>query len=58
MLHPMSGSATIGGRDVWRESVEVKKFVGYMPVELSLGTSHFTQLRIEISSACSQIDTR
>jgi ABC-2 type transport system ATP-binding protein len=36
LLHPSSGSATIGGRDVWRESVEVKKLVGYLPGELSL----------------------
>jgi ABC-2 type transport system ATP-binding protein len=36
LLHPTSGGATIGGRDVWSESVEVKKLVGYLPGELSL----------------------
>ena len=36
LLHPTSGGATIGGHDVWRESVEVKKIVGYLPGELSL----------------------
>jgi ABC-2 type transport system ATP-binding protein len=36
LLRPTSGSATIGGRDVWSASVEVKKLVGYLPGELSL----------------------
>jgi ABC-2 type transport system ATP-binding protein len=36
LLHPTKGSATIGGHDVWRASVEVKKIVGYLPGELSL----------------------
>jgi ABC-2 type transport system ATP-binding protein len=36
LLHPTKGSATIGGHDVWRDSVEVKKIVGYLPGELSL----------------------
>jgi ABC-type multidrug transport system ATPase subunit len=31
LLHPTGGSATIDGHDVWRESVEVKKIVGYLP---------------------------
>ena len=36
LLHPTSGGATIGGRDVWSESVAVKKLVGYLPGELAL----------------------
>ena len=31
LLRPTSGGATIAGHDVWRESVEVKKIVGYLP---------------------------
>ena len=36
LLHPTSGGATIGGRDVWSESVAVKQLVGYLPGELAL----------------------
>ncbi len=36
MLRPTSGRATIGGLDCWRESVAVKRLVGYLPGELSL----------------------
>jgi ABC-2 type transport system ATP-binding protein len=36
LLHPTSGGATIGGHDVWRESVEVKKIVGYLPSDPQL----------------------
>lgn len=35
LLRPMSGSATIGGRDCWNDSTEVKKFVGYLPGEFT-----------------------
>ncbi|SRR5579883_1592554 len=36
LLHADSGTATIGGLDVWAQSTEVKKLVGYLPGELSL----------------------
>jgi len=36
LLHPTSGGATIGGHDVWRESVAVKKLVGYLPSDPQL----------------------
>ncbi len=35
LLHPSSGSATIGGLDCWKESTEVKKLVGYLPGEFT-----------------------
>jgi ABC-2 type transport system ATP-binding protein len=36
LLFPGSGRASIGGLDCWRESVRVKRLVGYLPGELSL----------------------
>jgi ABC-2 type transport system ATP-binding protein len=33
LLYPSSGSATIGGLDCWKESVAVKKLIGYLPGE-------------------------
>src|SRR5579871_4047674 len=36
LLRPTSGRASIGGLDCWRESVAVKRLVGYLPGELSL----------------------
>jgi len=36
LLFPDSGSAQIGGMDCWRQSVEVKRVVGYLPGELAL----------------------
>ena len=36
LLFPGSGRASIGGLDCWRESVQVKRLVGYLPGELSL----------------------
>jgi ABC-2 type transport system ATP-binding protein len=36
LLHANSGTATIGGLDVWAQSTDVKKLVGYLPGELSL----------------------
>jgi ABC-2 type transport system ATP-binding protein len=36
LLRPTRGSATIAGLDCWRQSVEVKKLIGYLPGELSL----------------------
>ena len=36
LLRPTSGGATIAGHDVWRESVEVKKIVGYLPSDPQL----------------------
>jgi ABC-2 type transport system ATP-binding protein len=36
LLRPTRGGATIGGLDCWRQSVEVKRLVGYLPGELSL----------------------
>jgi ABC-2 type transport system ATP-binding protein len=35
LLRPNSGSATIGKLDCWRDSTEVKKFVGYLPGEFT-----------------------
>ena len=39
LLRGDSGTARIAGHDVWQESVEVKKQVGYLPGELSLDPS-------------------
>jgi ABC-2 type transport system ATP-binding protein len=36
LLHATAGSATIGGLDVWAQSTEVKRLVGYLPGELAL----------------------
>jgi ABC-2 type transport system ATP-binding protein len=36
LLHANSGTATIGGQDVWEQRTEVKRLVGYLPGELSL----------------------
>ena len=36
LLFPGSGRASIGGLDCWRQSVQVKRLVGYLPGELSL----------------------
>ncbi len=36
LLRPSGGRSTIGGLDCWRQSVEVKRLVGYLPGELSL----------------------
>src|SRR4051812_4344247 len=36
LLRPTSGGATIAGHDVWRESVAVKKLVGYLPSDPQL----------------------
>jgi ABC-2 type transport system ATP-binding protein len=36
LLFPGSGRASIGGLDCWRDSVQVKRLVGYLPGELSL----------------------
>jgi ABC-2 type transport system ATP-binding protein len=36
MLRPGAGSARIAGLDCWRQSVAVKRVVGYLPGELSL----------------------
>jgi ABC-2 type transport system ATP-binding protein len=35
LLHPTSGSATIGGLDCWKQSTELKKQVGYLPGEFT-----------------------
>ncbi len=35
LLRPDSGSATIEGRDCWKQSTEIKKFVGYLPGEFT-----------------------
>ena len=34
-LKPQSGSAMIGGLDAWRDSAEVKKWIGYIPSEIA-----------------------
>jgi ABC-type multidrug transport system ATPase subunit len=36
LLHPDSGTARIAGLDCWRQSVEIKRFVGYTPGEPAL----------------------
>ncbi len=36
LLRPTAGSARIAGLDVWEQSVEIKRLVGYLPGELSL----------------------
>ena len=36
LLHADSGSATIAGLDCWKQSVEIKRLIGYLPGELSL----------------------
>jgi ABC-2 type transport system ATP-binding protein len=36
LLRPSGGRASIGGLDCWRQSVEVKRLVGYLPGELAL----------------------
>jgi ABC-type multidrug transport system ATPase subunit len=59
LLHPTSGSATIGGHDVWRESVEVKKIVGYLPSDPQLEPDltggqiidYFSHLRGDVDKA-------
>lgn len=34
-LKPQSGSATINGLDCWKDSAEIKKYVGYIPGEIA-----------------------
>jgi ABC-2 type transport system ATP-binding protein len=36
LLHPDSGLARIAGLDCWRQSVEIKRLIGYMPGEPAL----------------------
>jgi ABC-2 type transport system ATP-binding protein len=36
LLHANAGTAHIAGLDVWRQSVQIKRLVGYLPGELSL----------------------
>ncbi len=36
LLHPDSGSARIAGLDCWKQSLEIKRLVGYMPGEPAL----------------------
>jgi len=36
LLRADSGTARIAGKDTWRDSVEIKKLIGYLPGELSL----------------------
>jgi ABC-type multidrug transport system ATPase subunit len=36
LLRPTAGRASIGGLDCWRQSVAVKRLVGYLPGELAL----------------------
>ena len=59
LLHPTGGSATIGGHDVWRESVEVKRIVGYLPSDPQLEPDltggqiidYFSHLRGDVDKA-------
>jgi ABC-2 type transport system ATP-binding protein len=39
LLRADSGTARIAGMDVWQQSVEIKKMVGYLPGELALDPS-------------------
>ncbi len=39
LLRADSGTACIAGMDVWQQSVEIKKLVGYLPAELALDGS-------------------
>ncbi|GHO83947.1 ABC transporter ATP-binding protein [Dictyobacter formicarum] len=39
LLRANSGTARIAGLDVWQQSVEIKRLVGYLPGELSLDPS-------------------
>jgi len=36
LLHADSGKATVAGHDVWKQSIHIKKLVGYVPGEPSL----------------------
>jgi ABC-2 type transport system ATP-binding protein len=36
LLRPSGGRASVGGLDCWRQAVEVKRLVGYLPGELAL----------------------
>ncbi|HXO59538.1 MAG TPA: ATP-binding cassette domain-containing protein, partial [Candidatus Acidoferrum sp.] len=36
LLHADAGSARIAGLDCWEKSVEIKRFIGYMPGEPAL----------------------
>jgi ABC-2 type transport system ATP-binding protein len=36
LLHADSGTARIAGKDCWQDSVEIKRFIGYVPGEPSL----------------------
>ena len=36
LIRPTSGTAEVLGRDAWRDSVEVRRRVGYLPAELAL----------------------
>ncbi len=36
LLHADAGTARIAGLDCWRQSVEIKRLIGYLPGELSL----------------------
>jgi ABC-2 type transport system ATP-binding protein len=36
LLHPDAGSARIAGLDCWKQSLEIKRLIGYMPGEPSL----------------------
>jgi ABC-2 type transport system ATP-binding protein len=36
LIHPTAGSASIFGLDCWRQAVEIKKVIGYVPGEPSL----------------------
>jgi ABC-2 type transport system ATP-binding protein len=36
LLHADSGTARIAGLDCWKQSVEIKRLIGYLPGELSL----------------------
>src|SRR5881275_1329214 len=39
LLRADAGTARIAGMDVWQQSVEIKKLIGYLPGELALDPS-------------------
>jgi ABC-2 type transport system ATP-binding protein len=36
LLHPTSGEATVFGLDCWRQSLQVRRLVSYLPGELRM----------------------
>jgi ABC-2 type transport system ATP-binding protein len=58
MLRPTSGSALVGGFDVVRESIEVKRIVGYVPETGALFESLTGAEYLQLVAALYHIDER